>query len=156
MSPWVLPVCVVSAFKTANGHASIKKARCTIDTGNLQGNLASHEFLEDVLGFGQSSLSLLTEEEKGPCGTTTGQLDPPEGEINLTWYHQKSTRVYRNMRFLVTSTDRYDMIIGAHSIRSENLLDVPNLMAHNPIEILQGSSDEEEEDQGKGDRLDFD
>jgi len=47
----------------------------------------------------------------------------------LTWYHQNSSRVFRDVRFLISPIENCDMIIGARSIRKDKILDVPSLMA---------------------------
>jgi hypothetical protein len=102
---------------------------CTIDTGNMQGNIVSRKFVEDVLQYSESNFcELTTDEKKGGTGIT-GHTLIPDGAIYLTWYHQKSTRVFRNMRFLISPNPRCDLIIGARSIIKDKLLDVPNLMA---------------------------
>lgn len=59
----------------------------------------------------------------------TGHRLVPEGAIYLTWYHKKSTRVFHNMRFLISEQPMYDLIIGARSIQEHGIQDVPNLMA---------------------------
>jgi len=46
----------------------------------------------------------------------------------LTWYSHNSTRVFRDMRFLVSEHPMYDLIIGSQSIYQNRILDVPNLM----------------------------
>jgi hypothetical protein len=95
----------------------------------LQGNLVSRAFLVDVLRYSEADFHELTKgEEDGGTGITGHRLIP-EGTISLTWYHSNSTRVFRDMRFLISEHPIYDLIIGAHSIRQNNILDVPNLMA---------------------------
>jgi hypothetical protein len=104
-----------------------KVAKCTIDTGNLQGNIVSREFVEDVLGFPVADFHELTkEEERGGTGIT-GDLHMPQGAIYLTWYHSNSTRVFRNMRFLISSYKGCDLVIGARSIQKDKILTVPCL-----------------------------
>jgi hypothetical protein len=119
---------VLSTERDEHRHLVPKEAKCTIDTGNLQGNIVSRAFLVDVLGYSETNfLGLTKEEEIGATGITGHRLIP-EGAICLTWYHSNSTRVFRDMRFLVSEHPNYDIIIGAHSIRQNNILDVPNLM----------------------------
>ncbi|RDW57281.1 hypothetical protein BP5796_12731 [Coleophoma crateriformis] len=127
-SPWVLPVFVLSSRMDTGKHNLPKLARCTIDTGNQQGNVVSREFVETVLEYSASNFCELTKEEEKGGRSVTGHILIPDGAIYLTWYHKKSTRVFRNMRFLVSPIGNYDMIIGARSIKKDNILDVPNLM----------------------------
>jgi len=106
------------------------EAKCTIDTGNMQGNIVSRKFVEEVLEYPESAFCALTkEEEVGAIGITGHQL-VPEAAIYLTWYHKKSGRVFRDMRFLISPNEHFDLIIGAGSIQRDRLLDVPNLMAN--------------------------
>jgi len=126
-SPWVLPVYVLSTERDGHRHLVPKEAKCTIDTGNLQGNIVSRAFLVDVLGYSEADFHKLTKEEEDGGTGITGHTLIPEGAIYLTWYHSNSTRVFRDMRFLVSEHPIYDLIIGAHSIRKNNILDVPNL-----------------------------
>jgi hypothetical protein len=129
-SPWVLPVYVLSSRKDTDKHDVPKEAKCTIDTGNQQGNIVSREFVLNVLQFPESHFKPLTEKEKRGGTGYTGHTMVPEHAIYLTWYHKKSTRVFRNMRFLISPNEHCDLIIGVHSIREHNLLSVPNLMAN--------------------------
>jgi len=103
------------------------EAKCTIDTGNMQGNIVSRAFVEE-LGYSESSFHKLTNAEKEGGTGITGHKLTPEGAVYLTWYHNKSTRVFRDMRFLISQHPMYDLIIGARSIQKNNILDVPNLM----------------------------
>jgi hypothetical protein len=93
----------------------------------LQGNIISRTFLLDVLGYSEADFHELTKEEEDGGTGITGHRLIPEGAIYLTWYHSNSTRVFRDMRFLISEHPMYDLIIGAHSIRKNNILDVPNL-----------------------------
>ena len=127
-SPWVLPVYVLSTEKDQYRHLLPKEAKCTIDTGNLQGNLVSREFAVGVLGYTEEDFQMLTKEEEDGGAGVTGHRLIPEGAIYLTWYHSNSTRVFRDMRFLITEHPMYDLIIGACSIQKYRILDVPNLM----------------------------
>jgi hypothetical protein len=132
-SPWVLPVYVLSSRKNTDKEHIPKEAKCTIDTGNQQGNIVSRDFVLNVLQFPESNFKLLSEKEKRGGTGVTGHTLMPEGAIYLTWYHKKSTRVFRNMRFLISPSQHCDLIIGAQSIRVHKLLDVPNLMAYGPL-----------------------
>jgi len=95
----------------------------------MQGNIVSRDFVETVLEYSPSHFSQLTEEEKEGGSGITGHKLIPTGAIYLTWYHKKSTRVFRNMRFLISPNQHCDLIIGARSILKDRLLDVPNLMS---------------------------
>jgi len=128
-SPWILPVYVLSTRKNTDKNHVPAEAMCTIDTGNMQGNIVSRKFVEDVLQYSESNFSELTKEEKKGGTGITGHTLIPDGAIYLTWYHKKSTRVFRNMRFLISPNQHCDLIIGARSILKDRLLDVPNLMA---------------------------
>jgi hypothetical protein len=127
-SPWVLPVYVLSRERDEYRHLLPKEGKCTIDTGNLQGNIVSKAFLVDVLGYTKTDFHRLTKEEEDGGAGITGHKLIPDGAIYLTWYHSNSTRVFRDMRFLISEHPMYDLIIGAHSIRKHNILDVPNLV----------------------------
>jgi hypothetical protein len=120
-----------------------KLAKCTIDTGNMQGNIVSQDFLENVLEFPVSRIQKLTkDEERGGTGIT-GDSHIPTGAVYLTWYHKNSTRVFRDVRFLISSTRHCDLIIGARSIQKEKILNVPCLMAGNggaPLGLNRGVS----------------
>jgi alpha-mannosidase len=90
--------------------------------------LVSKTFVIDVLGYPESCFQPLTKvEEAGGTGVTGHKLIP-QGAISLTWYHSNSTRVFRDMRFLISEHPMYDLIIGSQSIHQNRILDVPNLM----------------------------
>jgi hypothetical protein len=127
-SPWVLPICVLSRERDKYRHLIPKEGKCTIDTGNLQGNIVSKAFLVDVLGYTKTDFHTLNKEEEDGGAEITGHKLIPDGAIYLTWYHSNSTRVFRDMRFLISEHPMYDLIIGARSIRKHNILDVPNLV----------------------------
>jgi len=127
-SPWVLPVYVLSTESDEYRHLVPKEAKCTIDTGNLQGNIVSRAFLVDALGYSEADFHKLTKEEEDGGTGITGHKLIPDGAIHLTWYHGNSTRVFRDMRFLISEHPMYDLIIGARSIKENNILDVPNLV----------------------------
>jgi hypothetical protein len=127
-SPWILPVYVLSREQDEYRHLIPKEAKCTIDTGNLQGNIVSKAFVVDVLGYTKTDFHKLTKEEEDGGAGITGHKLIPDGAIYLTGYHNNSTRVFRDMRFLVSEHPMYDLIIGARSIWKHNILDVPNLV----------------------------
>jgi len=118
-SSWILPVSVLSVERDADRHQVPKEGQCTIDTSNMQGNIASRAFVVNVLGYLESGFDKLTKAEEGHEFI---------GAIHLTWYHKSSTRVFRDMRFLISEHPMYDLIIGARSTQEQNILDVPNLM----------------------------
>ena len=66
-------------------------------------------------------------EKAGGTGITGHRL-VPQGAINLTWYRSNGTRVFREMRFLISEHPMYDIIIGSRSIYQNRIMDVPNLM----------------------------
>lgn len=102
------------------------RAQCTFDTGNYQGNIASRAFLE-VLGYSESTFGPLSEDEKLGGVDASGNTLLPLGAVNLTWYAPKSTRIFRDVRFLVSPHPHYDLIIGAPFIEKHSLLGPPNL-----------------------------
>lgn len=126
-----MPVHVYSSRKDTNRHQVTKDAKCTIDTGNHQGNIVSRDFVVNVLEFPEANFKPLNAKEKQGAIGITGNRFVPEAAIYLTWYHSKSTRVFRDMRFLITPNPHCDLIIGAYSIQVNQLLDVPNLIARN-------------------------
>jgi hypothetical protein len=128
-SPWILPVYVLSNRQDKDKHHIQVEAKCTIDTGNMQGNIVSRKFVQEVLEYPESAFCPLTKEEEVGATSITGHQLIPEGAVCLTWYHKKSTRVFRNMRFLISPNEHCDFIIGAQSIQKHRVLDVPNLMA---------------------------
>jgi hypothetical protein len=88
----------------------------------------SKAFLVDVLGYSEADFQKLTKDEEDGGTGITGHTLIPKGAINLTWYHANSTKVFRDMRFLISEHPMYDLIIGARTIRRYSILDVPNLM----------------------------
>ncbi|TVY42634.1 hypothetical protein LSUB1_G005404 [Lachnellula subtilissima] len=137
-SPWILPVYVLSTRRDTEKHHIPKEAKCTIDTGNMQGNIVSRAFVENVLEFSSANFCELTAEEKEGGTGITGHRLIPDGAIYLTWYHKKSTRVFRNMRFLISPHPQCDLIIGARSIQKDKLLSVPNLMDEGLVRADKG------------------
>lgn len=57
---------------------------------------------------------------------TSYQLDTV-GAISLTWYPKSSAQGFRGMQFLVSPSQKYDLVIEARSIQKHDLLAVPNL-----------------------------
>jgi hypothetical protein len=104
-----------------------KIAKCTINTSNMQGNIVSRKFVETVLEFPESNFLKLTEEEVRGGTSITGDSHVPLGAINLTRYHKNSTKVFYDMRFLISPTQHCGFIIGAQSIQRDNILNVPCL-----------------------------
>jgi len=107
-------------------HVVPAPGQCTIDTGNHQGNLVSRDFLFNTLGYTESDVRPLRESEKLGGISSTEEVLVPEGVVHLTWYHNKSTSMFRNMRFLITPHPRCDLVIGATSIEKCKLLLPPN------------------------------
>ncbi|TGO31908.1 hypothetical protein BHYA_0382g00010 [Botrytis hyacinthi] len=141
-SPWVLSVSVLSTRKDSEKKPVPKHAKCTIDTGNMQGNIVSRDFVQNVLEYSEANFAPLTAEEKEGGFGITGDKLVPEGAIYLTWYHSKSTRVFHSMRFLISPHSQCDLIIGARSILKDNLLGVPNLIATAPSMTRVGNKDD--------------
>ena len=127
---------VVSNQQDEEKHCITKLAKCTIDTGNLQGNIVSRDFAEKVLGFPSSSFGELTKEEEIGGTGIMGEQHIPLSVIHLTWYHNNSTRVFRDMRFLVSPAPHCDLIIGAWSIQKDRILGVPCLTLTKPSDTL--------------------
>jgi hypothetical protein len=96
-SPWVLPVFVLSAQGDSSKTFVPKQAKCTIDTGNMQGNIVSREFVVDILEISESKFCNLTTTEKERGAGLTDHKLIPEGAIYLTLYHNNSTRVFHDM-----------------------------------------------------------
>ncbi|KAH8592288.1 hypothetical protein B0O99DRAFT_597332 [Bisporella sp. PMI_857] len=124
--PWIITVNVASN-KVAGGYFEEKEARCTIDTGNLQGNFISKEFVIEQLGFVESDFDPLTGAERRGGTSASGHYVMPLGAVNVTWYHKGSTRMFRDMRFLVFPDPHCELVIGARSIQKHDLLSPPNL-----------------------------
>ncbi|KAM3070565.1 hypothetical protein ACMFMF_008018 [Clarireedia jacksonii] len=73
-SPWISDVYVVTAPHDPDNDPASKLARLIIDTGNVQGNIVSRAFVEE-LGFSESSFRELKEHEKrGGIGITNDKL----------------------------------------------------------------------------------
>jgi len=92
--------------------------------------------VEKVLGFPSSTFEKLTKEEESGGIGITGEPHIPLGAIHLTWYHKNSTRVFRDMRFLVSPATQCDLIIGARSIQKDRILDVPCLVTRPSIRAI--------------------
>ena len=121
-----MSIHALSTRKDEKDYHVPKLARCTLDTGNHQGNLVSKKFLMKDLEYSDSELLPLNPSEKnGGLSASNHQL-VPEAAVVLTWYHPGGTRLFRNMRFLVMSNTQYDFVIGARSIAKHYLLSPPN------------------------------
>jgi hypothetical protein len=71
-SSWVEQVLVHGAHKDANDHPITKVASCAIATEDVEVNIVSKEFLENHLGFSESSfLELKGTEKRGAVGIAT-------------------------------------------------------------------------------------
>jgi hypothetical protein len=77
-------VYVVSNPQNAEKHSIAKISKCTIDTGNLQGNMVSRDFVEKVPDLPSSSFEKLTKEEESRGTGITGEPHIPLGAIQLT------------------------------------------------------------------------
>jgi hypothetical protein len=128
-------VYVVSTKKDASNRSEQIEAQCTIDTGNLQGNLVSRDFALK-LGCTESTFRPLKKSEESGGTSATGHTLMPEGAVHLTWYHSNSTRVFHDMRFLVSRHQQCDLVIGARSIEKHKLLCPPNLTDQNGITVF--------------------
>lgn len=103
-----------------------KRAQCTLDTGNHQGNLVSKGYLTNVLGFDESNFVELSNEEREGGISASGHTVIPEAAVHLTWYHPKHPRTFNDMRFLVVDSPDFDLVIGEKSIVKHKLLGPPN------------------------------
>ncbi|KAF2464167.1 uncharacterized protein BDR25DRAFT_346844 [Lindgomyces ingoldianus] len=101
-----------------------QEGRCVLDTACLQGNIISIEFAHR-LGFTQFK-SLKPRERNGGI-VASGNIHNVSGAIHVSWYHCTSSKVFRNMRFLVSESAPVDMVIGTHSIVRHQLISPPNL-----------------------------
>ncbi|TVY85404.1 hypothetical protein LSUE1_G000035 [Lachnellula suecica] len=135
-SPWILPVHVLSTRQDKDSHRISIDAKCIIDTGNMQGNIVSRSFVE-VLEYSESDFCPLNKEEEAGAMSVTGHQLLPLSAIHLTWYYKNSTRVFRDMRFLISPNEHFDLIIGAGSIQKNKLLDVPNFMVDKVFKALR-------------------
>ena len=129
-SSFVRQVIVHSKHKDKKGRWIKHEAQCTFDTGNQQGNFVSKEFLVSHLGFSEKDFRCkkFTGVEKSGR-SATGHLNVPEGMICLTWYVQGGPRMFRHMRFLVSTNIPCDLNVGASSIEEYSILGSLNLMA---------------------------
>ncbi|RDW74199.1 hypothetical protein BP5796_07641 [Coleophoma crateriformis] len=125
-SAYIRGVYVLSTEKYDEHHFCPKYCRCIFDTGNHQGNLVSKTFLLERLGYTESDFLRLTETEQSSGFGITNHPFVPLGAIRLTWYHDMSTRLFSDMRFLISPYSHTDLIIGAQSIEQYNILGKPN------------------------------
>ncbi|TGO44443.1 hypothetical protein BCON_0517g00010 [Botryotinia convoluta] len=80
-SPWVLSVFVLSTRKDSDKQPVPKHAKCTIDTGNMQGNIVSRDFVQNVLEYSEANFVPLTAEEReGGFGITGDKL------VSIEWF----------------------------------------------------------------------
>ncbi|KAI9773864.1 MAG: hypothetical protein M1840_006090 [Geoglossum simile] len=120
--PWIQTIHMLPSDKAGIGH---QQARCLLDTGCLQGNLVSEEFARK-LGYTESDFRPLRPRESNGGTSATGHTHMPKGALHLTWYHNASPRLYSDMRFLVSPSQQYEIVIGAHSILKYKLVSHPN------------------------------
>jgi len=96
----------------------------------MQDNIVSREFVERILGYPKSSFVELTPAEEEGGVDMTGHQVVPEGAIYLTWFYSSNrSKVYTDMRFLISASQMFDLTIGVRSIGREGLVKAPNLMA---------------------------
>lgn len=122
---WILNVHALSSPKAGLAEEH-QEARCTFDTGCLQGNIISKEFALK-LGYTEADFKPLKSRERNGGTSATGHAHMPEGALYITWYHNSSPRLYGGMRFLVSSETQCQLIIGARSIQKHRLLSAPVL-----------------------------
>ncbi|PQE14130.1 PNG1- with de-N-glycosylation function (N-glycanase) protein [Rutstroemia sp. NJR-2017a BVV2] len=122
-SLWLSDVFVLAHRKGENDHPIPKVAMCTIDTGNMLGNLVSREFAVQELGLLDSDFRVLSEHERRGTLGIAGQRNVPESAVYLTWYHKQGARILHNMRFLVVPSLQADLVLGASSISKHRLLE---------------------------------
>ncbi|KAE9364221.1 hypothetical protein N431DRAFT_104210 [Stipitochalara longipes BDJ] len=138
--PFIINVQVLPSSNAAS--KAHQQARCTFDTGCLQGNIISIEFARK-LGFTSADFKRPSSRERNGGTSATGHAHVPEGVLHLTWYHNSSPRLFRNMRFLVSPSEHFDIVIGANSILKYKLLAPPNLGVDSGITTVIPSSDKE-------------
>ncbi|ORY09024.1 hypothetical protein BCR34DRAFT_385554 [Clohesyomyces aquaticus] len=118
--PYIVTVSVYPVDKASDPI----EARCTLDTGCLQGNIISAK-LAQRLGFVE--YRPLSERESTGATLLTGNIHTAKGAVLVTWHHFTSTKFFHDMRFLVTESENVDLIIGTASIIKHNLIPPPNL-----------------------------
>jgi hypothetical protein len=136
--PWIPTVHVVSKETDEDGRFVEKIAKCMVDTGNLQGNLISKDFLEN-LGYSSSDYTKLKSSDRDGH-SASGHPIVPEGAVKLTWYYPSSPRIYRDMRFLVLENPSHDLVLCAQAIKKHNILDSPNF-GDTPRKVIKGKQD---------------
>jgi len=90
----------------------------------VQGNIISSSLARRL---GYADFQPLTENEQQGGTVATGEIHKVSGAIRIAWFHNTSTKVFSDMRFLVSETAQVDLVIGTRSIVKENLLSPPNL-----------------------------
>jgi len=123
--PWIPSVHVLSKEIDKDGRFVEKIAKCMIDTGNLQGNLISKNFLLQHLGYCESDFAKLKDSDRAGS-SVSGHPVIPDGAVKLTWYHPGSVRIYRDMRFLVLENATYDLVLCAQAIEKHKIVNAPN------------------------------
>ena len=101
-----------------------ESTRCLLDTGCLSGNLVTRDLVER-LGYVESDFEPPTPYESQEGQTLTGERFPIEAAVFLSWHHKSSPVIYRDMRFLIVSSSRFEMIIGSDTISKHGLLTPP-------------------------------
>ncbi|PSN70379.1 hypothetical protein BS50DRAFT_632272 [Corynespora cassiicola Philippines] len=119
-SPYIITIAVSPKIR-GNKHS---EARCMLDTGCIQGNIVSSEFVRE-LGFEESDFKKLTQREEKGGKSASGHIIVPKGAVYLSWHHGSSGR-YRDMRFLVAPNVDFDIIIGSRALTKYDILSPPN------------------------------
>ena len=119
-SPFIVDVHVSPKLDST----SYSKLRFLLDTGCLQGNIVSQEVVNS-LGFTKADYEPLSWKERQGGQSVTGELLTVDAAILLSWHHNTSPHRYRQMRFLISSCTKVDMIIGTRSIIKHNLMAPP-------------------------------
>lgn len=88
----------------------------------------SKDFLLGPLGYLVSDIRKLSPKEKQGGISVTGNAVVPIGVVRLTWWHETSPKLFRDMRFLVCPQEHFDLIIGAESIEKYHLVGEINFM----------------------------
>ncbi|KAF1972001.1 hypothetical protein BU23DRAFT_599930 [Bimuria novae-zelandiae CBS 107.79] len=130
VSPYTL---TVSIYK----HESTEHilARCVLDTASIIGNIISAD-LARRLGFGNDDFKPLNRSEQTSVDLT-GSSVQFLGAILISWFHNTSPRVFRNMRCLVSERLAVDLVVGTRTIIQNNLL-TPQNEAFSSSRLKQG------------------
>ena len=126
-NPWIKTVLVLSKEQNRLKYFIPKEAKCIIDTGNSQGNTISKDFCLETLKFTEADFKPLAISEKNEGFAMNGCSVIASAAVELSWYHESSAKVFRDMLFLVLEETICDMTIGAKTISKHKLVNEPNL-----------------------------